>query len=152
MGAGKSTRAKILAAEISAVLVSEDEWLSTLYSQQISTFEDYLHYSARMKPLLFSLVANILQSGSHVVMDFPGNTSARRKWFTELASFANSRCELVYVKASDEVCLAQIARRRIEQPARAAFDTEAVFRELSKYFQEPNESEGLSIRVVETGT
>jgi len=152
MGAGKSTQAKKLAAENNAVLISEDEWLSTLYPQQINTFDDYLLYSARLKPLLFSHVASILQSGSHVVMDFPGNTSKQRKWFAELASFANSKSELVYLQVSDEICLAQIARRRTEQPERAAFDTESVFRELSKYFQEPDASEGLSIRVIEAGT
>lgn len=152
MGAGKSTQAKILAAENNAVLISEDEWLSTLYPQQINTIEDYLQYSARLKPLLFSHVASILYSGSIVVMDFAANTIARRKWFTELASFANSRSELVYLKMSDEICLAHIAHRRIEQPERAVFDTESVFRELSKYFQEPGESEGLSIRVIEAGT
>ncbi|MBT72485.1 MAG: cell division protein ZipA, partial [Gammaproteobacteria bacterium] len=39
--------------------------------------------------------------------------------------------------------------RRIEQPERAKFDTRIVFNEVNKFFQEPSESEGLNIQVIE---
>ncbi len=38
MGAGKSTKSKQLAIEKHAVLLSEDEWLSSLYPNQITSF------------------------------------------------------------------------------------------------------------------
>ncbi len=47
MGAGKSTKSKQLAKEKNAVLLSEDEWLSSLYPNQITSFEDYLKLSAQ---------------------------------------------------------------------------------------------------------
>ncbi len=40
---------------------------------------------------------------------------------------------------------AQIAQRRNEQPERAAFDTEAVFIHVAKFFEAPEASEGLNI-------
>jgi predicted kinase len=52
MGAGKTTHSKSLAAEKNAVLISEDEWLSRLFPNQIENFEDYRHYAARLKPLV----------------------------------------------------------------------------------------------------
>ena len=149
MGAGKSTEAKSVAVESNAVLISEDEWLAVLYPEQIHTFDDYLQYSARIKPLVHAHVANILRAGASVVMDFPANTISQRKWFRELAEFAGATSKLKYLKVSDELCLTQIAKRRVEQPQRAAFDTESVFNAVSKYFQEPDESEGIKFEVVQ---
>lgn len=50
MGAGKSTKAKEIAFERKAVLLSEDEWLEALYPHKIRSLEDYIQYSSRLKP------------------------------------------------------------------------------------------------------
>lgn len=147
MGAGKSTHSKKIGSERNAVLISEDAWLESLYPNQISTFEDYLTFSGQMKPLVKSHVANILKTGTNVVMDFPANTFSQRLWFKELISEAGCPHELIYLKTSDALCIMQIARRRIEQPARATFDTEAMFHHVTKYFQEPSQHEGFNIIV-----
>ena len=149
MGAGKSTKSKQVSQDRNAVLISEDEWLSTLYPNQITTFEDYLHYSSILKPLVKAHVVNILRTGTDVVMDFPANTVNQRKWFKELIFEANAPNELIYLNLSNEICLKQIEKRRIECPERAIYDTESMFNEVTKYFQEPEKSEGFNIRVVE---
>ncbi len=145
MGAGKSTKSKLMASESNAVLLTEDEWLSSLYPHQISSFDDYLKYSAQLKPLVKSHVQNILSTGTSVVMDFPANTVGQRRWFLNLASEIGANHQLVYVDVSDEQCLKQISQRRIEQPERAAFDTKAVFTQVTKFFEAPSQSEGLNI-------
>lgn len=147
MGAGKSTRSKQVASERNAVLISEDEWLASLYPDEISTFDDYSLYSRKLKPLLESHIVNILRTGANVVMDFPANTKRQREWFKQFISKADSSYEFNYLVASDDLCLKQIAQRRIEQPERAAFDTEIVFKEVNKYFEVPHESEGLKIQI-----
>ena len=138
-----------MAREENAVLISEDEWLSTLYPNQIKSFDDYRRYSSIMKPLVFAHVENLLRTGSNVVLDFPANTVAQRKWFIALADTAGAARKLIYIKASDATCLQQIAKRRIEQPHRAIFDTEAVFTQVTGFFQEPDEIEESSIVVIE---
>lgn len=148
MGAGKSTKATAQTAQSNAVLLSEDVWLKTLYPTQIHSFADYLQYSSLLKPLLQEHVAQILRSGSHVVMDFPANTRKQRAWFKQLADSAQVEHEMFYLQLSDAQCLEQIAKRRLEQPDRAAFDTEAVFFEVSQYFEEPGSDEGLNISVI----
>lgn len=145
MGAGKSTRSNNISSERNAVLISEDVWLELLYPKQISTFEDYLKYSSQIKPLVKSHVANILKTGTSVVMDFPANTVNQRLWFKELIAEAGCPHELIYLKTSDALCIKQIAQRRTEQPARATFDTEAMFYHLAQYFQEPTDNEGFNI-------
>jgi len=149
MGAGKSTISKQVSQERNAVLISEDEWLSILYPNQITTFEDYLRYSSLLKPLVKAHVLNILKTGASVVMDFPANTVKQRKWFKELISEADAPNELIYLNVSNDICLKQIEKRRIELPERAIYDTESMFNEVTKYFQEPDESEGFNIQVVE---
>jgi predicted kinase len=148
MGAGKSTKSIQVSRERNAVLISEDEWLSTLYPNQITSFDEYLHYSSILKPLVKAHVVNILKTGTDVVMDFPANTVNQRKWFKELITEANAPSELIYLDASNDICLKQIEKRRIEQPERAIFDTESMFNEVTKYFQEPGQDEGFNIRVM----
>ncbi|MCL9783450.1 ATP-binding protein [Vibrio sp. S4M6] len=145
MGAGKTTKSQLLSQETSAVLISEDDWLTTLYPDQIKTFDDYLLYSARLKPLVRSHVQNILQTGTDVVLDYPANTAKQRKWFMELSSEVGAAHELMFLERTDEQCLTHIAKRRVEQPHRAQFDCEDVFHMVTQYFEPPIESENLTI-------
>ncbi|KZZ82640.1 AAA family ATPase [Bacillus sp. SJS] len=145
MGAGKSTKSKQLAIDKHAVLLSEDEWLSSLYPNQIVSFEDYLKYSAQLKPLVKKHVQNILSVGTDVIMDFPANTQKLRKWFLDIAAEVNASHQLIFLNLTNEQCLRQIAKRRKEEPERTAFDTEAVFINVTKYFEAPEASEGLNI-------
>jgi predicted kinase len=148
MGAGKSTKSTKstqFAIDKHAVLLSEDEWLSSLYPNQITSFEDYLIFSAQLKPLVKKHVQNLLSVGTDVVMDFPANTQKLRKWFLDTASEVNANHQLIFLNLTNEQCLRQIAQRRNEQPERAAFDTEAVFFHVTKFFEAPEASEGLNI-------
>ena len=145
MGAGKSTKSKQLAIEKQAVLLSEDEWLASFYPIQITAFEDYLKFSAQLKPMVKKLVQNILSVGTNVVMDFPGNTQKQRKWFLDIVSEINASHQLIFLNLNNEQCLRQIAQRRKEQPERAAFDTEETFTNITRFFEVPKASEGLNI-------
>ena len=98
MGSGKSTESKKVAIERNAVLISEDEWLSILYPNQITSFDDYIKFSNQLKPLIKIHVHNILKIGITVVMDFPSNTKRQREWFTNLSIEADVTAELKYLK------------------------------------------------------
>ena len=149
MGAGKSTKSKTIAAENRAVFISEDDWLSAHYPTKIQTFDDYIKYSNLIKPFVKSHVQALLNLGVNVVMDFPANTVKQRVWFTSLCSETNSEYELWYLDLTNEQCLSQIAKRRVEQPERAHFDTEAVFHHVTQYFEPPTDGENLNlVRVV----
>lgn len=149
MGAGKSTKSHELAEHHEAIVLSEDEFLGALYPEEIASFEDYLKYSSRLRPIIKQHVQDILRSGVSVVMDFPANTKAQRSWFAEIYLGCGAPHKLVYIKASDELCLSQLQKRRQTHPERARFDTEAVFRQVTSYFQPPTNDEGFLIEVVE---
>lgn len=152
MGAGKTSLSIRLAEERNGVLISEDEWLSQLYPNQISNFDDYIKFSTQLKPLVKSHVQNILATGTTVVMDFPANTRSQREWFKKLFSEIKAPYEFIYLKASNELCLRHIAMRAKEQPERAPFDTEEVFLKVTRYFEEPRETENLSVNEIEVHT
>ncbi|MGB0835765.1 MAG: AAA family ATPase [Psychrobium sp.] len=145
MGAGKSTQAKELASEHNAILISEDDWLAAHYPEKIHSFDDYIRYSAQIKPFIKQHVQQLLAKGLSVVMDFPANMIRQRLWFTTLSQEVGCQHQLIYLDVSDEVCLRQIAKRRIEQPARAKFDTLEVFHQVNQYFEPPSAGETLNI-------
>lgn len=148
MGAGKSTLSQEIANSMQAILLSEDEWLEAVYPDEIKTFEDYINYSSRLKPLLKNHVQNILKCGISVVMDFPANTLKQREWFKGIYSECDMPHRLIYLKASDQLCLNQIKQRSESMPERANFDTEAVFHQVNSYFEAPAESEGFNLEIV----
>ena len=148
MGAGKTTKSREISQERNAVLLTEDEWLSSIYPNSINTLEDYIEYSGRLKPQMKKLVQSILASGSNVVMDFPANTIPQREWFKSIFSEIQAPHELIYIDQPNEICLGQIAKRRIEQPQRAATDTEEMFEMVTKYFVAPTPDEGFNTTVI----
>jgi len=148
MGAGKLTKSKEYTLKSNAVLISEDEWLSILYPQQITSFDDYIKYSALLRPLIKAHVQKILLTGTNVVLDFPANTIRQRAWFKSIVSEVNATHKLIFLDVSDEQCLEQIAKRRLEQPERSSFDTEEMFHRVTQYFETPMEIEGLEVEVV----
>ena len=93
-------------------------------------------------------MTNILKTGTDVVLDFAANTERQRNWFRYLCNAAQAKEQLIYINASDETCLAQLAKRRVEQPERARFDNASVFEEVSSYFQEPDDHEGFDIEII----
>lgn len=148
MGAGKSTKSREVAQERNAVHLSEDEWLSSLYPNKISSFDDYIKFSGQLKAFIKPHIQNILSTGTNVVMDFPANTIKQRSWFIVLATEVSAPHEMIYLQLSDELCLKQIGIRRATHPERAVFDTEDVFLHVTSFFEEPNTGEGLNIHKV----
>ena len=148
MASGKSTMAQSCALEQNAVLVSEDEWLTALYPDQINGVQDYLKFSALLKPLLQAHLKSILQSGASVVMDFPANTRDQRQWFLDIVRETGAPHLMFYLEKSDEQCLLQLAQRREEKPERAKFDNPETFKLITTFFEAPDRHEGLNIEVV----
>ncbi len=76
------------------------------------------------------------------------HAAKQRAWFLSLCGEMGSEHQLMYLDVTDVQCLAQIGQRRLEQPERANFDTEAVFHYVSQFFEVPEAREGLNIVTV----
>ena len=148
MGAGKSTKASEIAQKSNAVLLSEDEWLASLYPDKISSLNNYIEYSNLLKPQIKKLVQSILSTGTDVVMDFPANTLSQRDWFRSIFSEIEAPHNLIYIDLTNAGCLKQIEKRRKEQPERCATDTPDMFEQVTRYFMAPTPEEGFNTTTV----
>ncbi|MDJ0735178.1 MAG: ATP-binding protein [Nostocaceae cyanobacterium] len=147
MASGKSTLARSLAKENNAVIISEDIWLSQLYSEEINNFQDYLKYSSRLKAILSQHIQHLLLQGVSIILDFPGNTPRQRNWFRSIFESVEANHLLHYVDASNELCKQQLKIRSKDKPEGSAFTTEAEFEAITKYFQPPTPEEGFNIKI-----
>ena len=146
-GAGKTTVAHTVAQQTSAILISEDIWLARLFGDQMTTFEDYIHFSRKLKTVVGPLVVDLLKSGQSVVLDFQANTKAGRAWFRSLFVQAGAEHRLHFVNTSDIECLARIARRNDEQPEGSHPLTEDDFIHISSFFEAPEDSENFEVLI-----
>lgn len=149
MGVGKTTYAKTLAKKVEGLYLSEDNILTSFYPTEINDIKDYITYSIRIKPFLKEHILSLLHLGNTIIMDFPGNTIKQRQWFKELLDDSDAEHELLYLKATDELCLTHINKRRSEQPKRHRFDTKEVFHKMTSYFEEPRDEEGFHLRIID---
>lgn len=145
MAAGKSTLSRKLALEHGAVLICEDLWLSRLYLDSISSFDDYFRCAARLKTVVAPHVTDLLRKGISVVLDFPGNTPGQRAWFRELFEAAQAEHVLHFVDRPDAHCKTQLQKRNREMPEGSKPMTEAEFDYITGYFTAPGEEEGFHV-------
>jgi len=146
MASGKTTLSKKLRDEHNAILISEDIWLAKLYGEEISSFEDYIKYTKRLRETLFEYVIELLGKDVDVVLDFSANTIRQRAWFRKIFEMAGVKHTLHYIVASDALCKKQLQQRSKGLPKGSKFTTEEEFDLITKYFEEPLSEEGFNIK------
>jgi predicted kinase len=146
IAAGKSTLASKLADEPSTLLISEDAWLSQLYPDEISTIDDYIRCSERLRQVMTGHVGSLLTAGISVVLDFPANTVSIREWMRGISDDAGVKHELHFIDAPDELCKARLKKRNISGNHEFSA-SEDDFDLISSYFMPPTPSEGLNVNV-----
>jgi predicted kinase len=146
IASGKSTLATFLSAEQGVVLLTEDQWLSRLYPEQIRSVADYVRLARQLRSVTGPLVIDLLKAGVTVVLDFPANTPADRQWLRNLADAAQASHCLHFIDIDDDTCRARLHRRNAGGEHDFA-TTDAEFDLISSYFQAPNSDEGLNVLV-----
>jgi len=145
IASGKSTAAKQVALSQKAVLLSEDHWLATLYPGEVTSLDDFQDRTSRIEALLGDHLIAILKSGTSLVLDFHANTRKRRAWMREIAETAGAKALLHYLDVPDDICKQRLRDRNAAGTHEYAA-SDAQFDQFSRYFQTPDESEGLSIK------
>ncbi|MBT5109286.1 MAG: ATP-binding protein [Rhodospirillaceae bacterium] len=146
IASGKSTLARHLAAGAATLLISEDYWLSNLFTGDLNTIDDYARLSARLRTAMGPHIVDILQQGHSVVLDFPANTVEYRNWMRSLIDQAEVAHELHWLDVPDMICKQRLQERNSSgehqfQVGEADYDL------FTKYFVPPGPSEGFNIVV-----
>ncbi len=146
-GAGKTTLARRLGGELPAVVICGDEWLSQI-SDPITSLDDYLKASRRLRNALMPHIVELLRLGNDVVLDLgANNTRHGRAWVRTIFEAAGADHVLHYIPVDDATCQARVRHRNETQPAGVFFGivTEALVDEVNRYVVPPGEDEGFVI-------
>ncbi|MBD2112078.1 MULTISPECIES: AAA family ATPase [Cyanophyceae] len=144
IAAGKSTKARELASQPRTVLINQDEWLSTLYPDELNTLADYVRYSTRLNTVMGIHVEALLRAGLSVVLDFPANTVKSRQWMKAIVERAEAAHVLYYLDVPDAECKRRL-RLRNESGTHEFAPTEADFDQFTSYFVPPAPEEGFNV-------
>jgi len=144
IASGKSTLASKLAEAEFTVLISQDDWLSALFSDQMTTGADYLRCSEKLESIMGLHITSLLNAGTSVVLDFPANTVAQRAWMRRIIETTGAAHELHLLEVPDDICLSRL-RERNAQGDHAFATTQEQFHQFSKHFVAPAQNEGFLI-------
>lgn len=144
--AGKSSLSATLAEAPMTVIVSEDQWLSRLFGDEMASIEDYMRCAAKLRGAMAPHLVAVLKAGLSVVLDYPANTLANRAWMKGIADEAGAAHRLHWLDVPDEVCRARLRARNAAGEHEFAA-TDAQFDQITAYFVPPTAAEGLEIVV-----
>ncbi|MEQ7126995.1 ATP-binding protein [Actinopolymorpha sp. B11F2] len=147
VGAGKTTHARHLAAELPAVRFSLDEWMLRLYELPY----DDPQYAVRVEgctALIWETAMQVLALGHDVVLD--GNQWSRkhRQTWRQRVEAAGYRPILHHIDVSVETAVEQVARRTATGVPGSHPIDEAGVRHHRTIFEPPDENEGIEIVTV----
>lgn len=141
---GKSTLTESLGQRARTVVISEDIWLSALFGDQMDTLEDYIRCASKLRAVLGPHVANLLNAGTDVVLDFPANTIKTRAWMRSILEATDAAHELHVLDVPDAVCLQRLKARN-DAGDHPFSVTEAQFRRICQHIEAPSPEEGFNI-------
>lgn len=141
IAAGKSTLAAELARQGAAVLISEDQWLSALFGNELSSLQDYMRCALKLRPIMGPHVTSLLKAGVSVVLDFPANTVEIRMWMRGLLEGTKAAHQLHVLDLPVAVCLDRL-RKRNKEGSHAFAATEEQYWRVVGRFAPPSPDEG----------
>ncbi|MBW4984987.1 ATP-binding protein [Mameliella sp. CS4] len=127
-------------------MIREDEWHSGLYGEQLGSTHDYLRCMTLLRGVVGPHVAELLNAGLSVVLDFQANTVDARSWMRGTLGETKAAHVLHLLDVPEEVCLARLKARNAtgEHPFTV---TEAQFQQISRHFVPPRPEEGFDVQL-----
>lgn len=135
-GAGKTTRAKELAAAHHALRLTPDHWMVPLFGDSMAGGTRFV-----LEGRLISVALQALRLGVSVVLDFGLWARDERSALRWLAHANGAACTVVYLPVDKDVQLARIARRQQAEPHRTFRMSEADVDRWRDQFQVPDTEE-----------
>jgi predicted kinase len=138
-GAGKTTLAKRLEAERSAVRLTADEWLHQVHPQVSGAELDALREP--IERIQWAVAARALQLGCNVILDWGLWSREERDRYRLLGHDLGARVVLCLVDATRDELLARLSRRNADAPPGTFHITEARLDESMSLFERPLDDE-----------
>jgi predicted kinase len=140
-GAGKTTRARELAAAHPALLLTPDRWHVALFGNVIGDFQRPGGERWVLEGRLISVALQVLRLETSVVLDYGLSGRDERSALRWLARSAGAACQVVYLPVDRDVQLARIAHRQETTPHLTFPMSEADVDAWRELFQVPDAAE-----------
>ena len=135
-GAGKTTRAKELAAAHRALRLTPDEWMIPLFGDSMADGKRFV-----LEGRLITVALQALRLGTSVVLDYGLWGRDERSALRWLARSVAASCQVVYLPVDKDAMLARIAHRQAMTPHQTFPMSEADVNQWCERFQIPDAAE-----------
>ena len=137
---GKTTLARQLEQDHSALRLTPDEWHTRLFGYDVEENEhDARHFL--IESMLWDIAARVLVLGVNVIIDFGFWARSEREDYRARAAQLGASSEIHFLNVAEEVLLERLAIRNAHLPQGAAYIPEAKLKEWITFFQPPTPDE-----------
>jgi predicted kinase len=133
---GKTTLARQLEQQHSALRLTPDEWHTRLYGQDVEEEEHNARHDL-IESMLWEIAARVLSLGVNVILDYGFWAQSERIDYRLRAEQLGASSELHFVEVSEAVLLERLVRRNSQLPPGAAFIPELKLKEWVCLFETP---------------
>jgi predicted kinase len=142
--AGKTTYAKTLELEESALRFTPDEWHTRLFGQDFGLDLEHPEHDSRhglIETMMWDVAARALQLGTNVILDFGFWGKSEREDYRARASQVGANTSIHFLNVPEEELLARLEVRNANLPAGTFQIPAAKLREWMQIFQAPSADE-----------
>lgn len=153
-GAGKTTYAKALTTQVNGIHLSIDEWMWTLYGDDLPTSMNLkwiLERVDRCEKKIWALAKEIASRNVDVILDLGFTKRAKRKLFLQLAEEHGAAVKMHYVTAEHAVRRRRVLERNVNKGETFSFEvTPAMFDFMEGEFNKATDSELSNATMIDT--
>jgi predicted kinase len=139
-GAGKTTFARKLECELSALRFTPDEWIVRLYGNNPPE-EYFSEYLERVTNLIWELTIQLLRSDRDVILDFGFWSRSSRDEAHSKARSVGARVKLYSLSCAEETMRQRVLKRSADLPAGALLIDENAIQLFKERFEPLAEDE-----------
>jgi predicted kinase len=138
--AGKTTLARKLEHELSALRLTPDEWQLPLFGQDVEEPEHHTRHSL-IEALLWNIASRALDLGTNVILDFGFWAREEREDYRNRAKQLGASSEVHFLDISEDELMRRLAIRNSQPSETTFFIPEAMLRPWLELFQRPTPDE-----------
>jgi predicted kinase len=138
---GKTTLAKKLEQQHSALRFTPDEWHTRLFGLDLENLEAHNARHDVIEKMLWELGARALSLGVNVILDFGFWATEERDYFRARALELGASCQIHYLNVSNAELLERLKSRNANLPAGMFQIPEVMLQEWMSWFQAPTTAE-----------
>lgn len=143
---GKTTRARELENELSALRLTPDEWHVSLFGHDIFDPEHDKRHDL-IESMLWQIAARVLSLGINIILDFGFWAKEEREHFRSQARRIGARSEIIFMDVEEEELMKRVRLRNENLSNTTHYIPEEKMKAWIQFFQKPEMDELASMEI-----